>query len=88
MAWTVRYTRTAQKSLSRLARPVADRIIAYMTGVSKADDPRLRGKALVGNLSGLCRYRIGKWRVICDISDKELVILALDVDNRSTVYGG
>ena len=49
----------------------------------RADDPRSRGKALTGPLTGLWRYRIGDWRVVVDIYDDRLVILALDIEHRS-----
>jgi mRNA interferase RelE/StbE len=34
----------------------------------------------------LWRYRIGDWRVVVDIYDDRLVILALDIEHRSRVY--
>lgn len=44
------------------------------------------GKGLTGPLTGLWRYRIGDWRVVVDIYDDRLVILALDIEHRSRVY--
>ncbi len=41
---------------------------------------------LTGNLAGLWRYRVGDYRIICDILDEELVVLALDVDKRDSIY--
>jgi mRNA interferase RelE/StbE len=87
LAWTVRYTRQATKTLSRLDRPVAERILAYMTETATLDDPQERGKALVGTLSGLWRFRVGDWRVICDVDGSTMVILALEIDHRSRIYG-
>lgn len=49
-------------------------------------NPRQHGKALVEDLKGLWRYRIGNYRVICDIIDDELVVLALEVGHRKEVY--
>lgn len=46
------------------------------------DNPRLHGKALSGNLKGLWRYRIGDYRLIADIQDNELVIVAIDIGHR------
>ena len=40
-------------------------------------DPRLHGKGLTANRSGQWRYRIGDYRLICEIEDDKLVILAL-----------
>ncbi|MBQ6773888.1 MAG: type II toxin-antitoxin system RelE/ParE family toxin [Synergistaceae bacterium] len=32
------------------------------------------------------RYRVGDYRVICEIRDKVLVILVLEIGHRSSVY--
>lgn len=50
------------------------------------EDPRLRGKGLTANRSGQWRYRIGDYRLICEIKDNELIILALTVGHRRDVY--
>lgn len=50
------------------------------------EDPREKGKGLTGNLSGQWRYRIGSYRIICQIEDDSLIILALTVGHRRNVY--
>ena len=45
-------------------------------------DPRQHGKGLTANRSGQWRYRIGDYRLICEIQDNELIILALTVGHR------
>ena len=50
------------------------------------EDPRASGKALVGNLKGYWRYRIGSYRLLVKINDDELIIIAVDIDHRSVVY--
>jgi mRNA interferase RelE/StbE len=54
--------------------------------VATKDDPRALGKALKGPLGDLWRYRVGDYRVICDIQDKVLTVLVLRVGNRRDVY--
>ncbi len=49
-------------------------------------NPRLHGKGLTANRSGQWRYRIGDYRLICDIDDDRFVILALSVGHRRNVY--
>ena len=49
-------------------------------------DPRQHGKGLTANRSGQWRYRIGDYRIICSINDNQLVILALTVGHRNSVY--
>ncbi len=50
------------------------------------ENPRLYGKALAANRSGQWRYRIGDYRLICQIQDEKLVILALAIGHRREVY--
>ena len=50
------------------------------------DNPRAKGKALVANRTGQWRYRIGAYRVIVNIQDNELIILALEVGHRRDIY--
>lgn len=87
MAWTIEYSVAARHSMKRLDRQVAQRIADYMrTRVITADDPRDYGVALTGNLSGLWRYRVGDYRVICKIHDDTICVLVLDVGHRRDVY--
>lgn len=50
------------------------------------EDPRVHGKGLTANCSGQWRYRIGEYRLICQIEDEQLVILALSVGHRRDIY--
>lgn len=50
------------------------------------DDPRQHGKGLTTNRSGQWRYRIGDYRLICEIKENELIILALTIGHRRDVY--
>jgi mRNA interferase RelE/StbE len=51
-----------------------------------AADPRQAGSALLGDLSGYWRYRVGDYRVLCRIVDHELLVLVVEVGHRSDVY--
>ncbi len=87
MAWEIRLDAKAEKDLSKLDKPIAKRITRFLREkVSLADNPRQRGKSLTGNLSGLWRYRIGDYRVIAEIQDDKLVVLAVKIGHRSNVY--
>ena len=50
------------------------------------EDPRVRGKAMTANMAGKWRYRIGDYRLICNINDDTLVILALRIGHRREIY--
>lgn len=62
------------------------RILDELDEIAALDDSRSRGKALVGNLAGLWRYRVDDYRIICNIEDEVLVILVIDVAHRREVY--
>ena len=72
------------KNLKKLDPVVRKQIKAYLNRVT--DNPRAKGKALVANRTGQWRYRIGAYRVIVNIQDNELIILALEVGHRRDIY--
>lgn len=88
MAWTIKYTETARKSLKKLDRGVARRLLDFMDErVGSQADPRAVGAALTGPLLGsYWRYRVGDYRIICDIQDGALTVLVIEVGNRKEVY--
>ena len=86
MAWRIKFTKAADKALQRLDRSVSSRILDELESVSKLEDPRTRGRALRHNLSGLWRYRVGDYRIVCDIEDEVLLVLVVDVAHRREVY--
>ncbi|GAB5040991.1 type II toxin-antitoxin system RelE family toxin [Bartonella henselae] len=49
---------------------------------------RVIGKPLKGQFSGLWRYRVGDYRILCELYDKELVVLVLAVGHRKNIYKG
>ena len=49
-------------------------------------DPRDCGRPLSSNLKGYWRYRIGDYRPLAEISDKELIMIAIAINHRSKVY--
>jgi mRNA interferase RelE/StbE len=54
--------------------------------VARSDDPRALGKALRGSLGDLWRYRVGDFRVLCDVQDGVLTVLVLQIGNRREAY--
>ena len=74
------------KQLKKLDGQFQRAIIQEMNEIATLDDPRQRGKALKANLSGLWRYRVGDYRVICDIQDAKILITVLRVGHRKNVY--
>ena len=80
------YSKKAQKQFSKLDSVIKKRIKKYTDELETLENPRDKGSALVGNLSGLWRYRIGDYRLICHIDDNKLIILCLEIAHRSEAY--
>lgn len=85
-AWVLRFEPGAEKELGKLDASIRGRIIRTLDAIAHLDDPRARGKSLTGNLAGFWRYRIGDYRVICQLVAGELVILVVEVAHRREVY--
>lgn len=85
--WTVEYSPRAMKQLRKLDPNQRKLLLSWIDkNLQNCSDPRALGKSLKGNLSDEWRYRFGDYRILCDIQDDRLVILALNIDHRSKVY--
>ena len=83
---TLIYSEKFLKEVKKIDKHVQKKIFDYMDEVAKLDDPRVRGKALVGNLAGFWRYRVGDYRVLCRIKENELIIFVVEVGHRKEIY--
>ena len=87
MPWKVEFEREAEKELSRIDRQHTKRILKYLfERIASPDDPRRFGEALKQNLSGLWKYRVGNYRIICNIQEKTVTVLVVRVGHRRKVY--
>ncbi|WP_288623337.1 type II toxin-antitoxin system RelE/ParE family toxin [uncultured Brachyspira sp.] len=76
----------AKKQLKNLDFAIKKRIAKFIDNLEELENPRIKGKSLAGNLSGFWRYRVGDYRIICDIVDSEITIYILDISHRSKSY--
>lgn len=87
MAWTVEISDFAERQLRKLDRPVLKRLLDWLDErIEGCKNPRHFGEPLRGDLGGLWRYRVGDYRILCEIQDDRLVVLALSVGQRRNVY--
>jgi mRNA interferase RelE/StbE len=87
LAWTVEVSDYAVKQLCKLDKPIQKRLLDWLEDrIEGCKNPRHFGEPLRGEMAGLWRYRIGDYRVICEIQDKQLVVLALAVGHRREIY--
>lgn len=88
MAWSIRIDSGAKKDLEKIDKQVARRILKFLhERISPLEDPRSIGEALKGSkLGDFWKYRVGDYRIISLIEDKELRILVIKIGNRRDVY--
>ena len=64
-----------------------ERILRFLRErITTNDNPRQTGKALRGDMAGIWRYRVGDYRILCQLRDQELLVLVLAVGRRQDVY--
>ena len=85
MTYTVTYTARARRDLRSLPAEAARRLILGIAGIR--EDPYQHVRNL-GGFPGtpVYRLRVGQYRVILTIEDEHLLILVLEVGNRSSIY--
>ena len=87
MTRAVEFDDAAAKELSKLNRQAQSDILRYFRErIATDEDPRRFGKPLFGELTGLWRYRIQDYRIICNIEDDKLTVLVVRASHRKDVY--
>lgn len=87
MAWTIRYTKQAERQLKRLSPEVERRLRSFMEErVTRYEQPRVLAKRLTGAYEDEIRYRVGDYRIICRIQEWLLVVLVVEVGHRREIY--
>lgn len=88
MAWKIELRAEVEKQLGRLAKREAARIVSFLEQrLATHENPRELGIALKGHLlGGYWRYRVGDYRIICDIQDQKLIVLVVEIGHRRDIY--
>jgi mRNA interferase RelE/StbE len=87
LAWRVEFSRTAARQIRKLGRQAQSDIIDYLRQrIEPADSARQFGKMLHGDKQGLWRYRVGDYRLICDVRDADNMVEVLAIGHRKDVY--
>ena len=80
------FTRSALKQLKKIDITNQKKIKQFILDIQELNDPRTKGKALKGKLSNYWRYRVGDYRLICDINDSEIIITVVRIGHRKDIY--
>ena len=87
MGYEVIFNKTATKAFKKLDRQVKSSIAAYIDNkLLMLENPKSIGKLLLGNYMGKWRYRVGKYRVVCNIDDSKKIIEILNIVLREEAY--
>ena len=87
MIWKVEFDERARKELRKLDRQAQTNILFYLRDrITTHEEPRRFGDPLRKDTSGFWKYRIGPYRIICDIRDSVVTVRVLCVGHRKNVY--
>lgn len=85
MGYKVLLSPEAAKAFKKLDKLIQQRIAALVDKIEVSSNPRFSGKPLKGN-DKEWRYRVGDYRLVCEIKDKELIVWMIRVGHRREVY--
>lgn len=87
MKYRLLFSKRALKQLKKMDKAVSALIFAWLKkNIDGAADPRAFGKALKGDKKEMWRYRIGDYRVLANIEDENLTIIAIEIGHRRDIY--
>lgn len=85
--YRVVYTKHAVKALEKMDKHTATLVYSWIEkNLEGCTNPYQYGKGLTANRSGQWRYRIGDYRLVCEISEQTITILVLNVGHRKEIY--
>jgi len=82
MAFDVKWTSKAKKSLEKIERNITTRIITKVEFIKK--DPLFYLKKLVDK--EIWRLRVGDYRILIDIDFENKILYILEVGHRKNIY--
>ena len=88
MTWKIEFLPDAEKDLTKIDRPIAQRILRFLYDrIRPLEDPKSIGEALKGpELGKYWKYRVGDYRIICRIKKPEITIVVIRVGHQKEIY--
>jgi mRNA interferase RelE/StbE len=88
MGWRIEFEQKAMHDLERLEARDARRILRFLQDrIALRDDPRSIGEALQGaRFTGMWKYRVGHYRILCEIQDEKVTVLVVRIGHRREIY--
>lgn len=85
MSWKVVYKKSVQKDLKKISKDI-QYIIKRAIEEKLMTDPLKFGLPLRRNLKALMKLRVGDYRVIYSIKQKEVTIYVIKIGHRKEAY--
>ncbi|HXV65106.1 MAG TPA: type II toxin-antitoxin system RelE/ParE family toxin [Vicinamibacteria bacterium] len=80
----VRISRSAEKALKKLPRDARERVVAAMVGLG--ENPFPPGVRKLSGYDDVFRIRVGNYRILHSVSERELIIIVLKIGHRGDLY--
>ena len=86
LSFEIVFTSNVKKEIQKLPKKEVNKILNFLKQQSLRDNPRTQGKPLKGKLREFWRYRVGQFRIISKIEDKQLIVLVVRIAHRKNAY--
>ena len=87
MAWKIEFSPKAKKQLLKINTIDQTTLDKFLNDkLPKTSNPKSLGASLQGNLKGFWRYRVGDYRIICQIKERQLIVLVVKIGHRKDIY--
>jgi mRNA interferase RelE/StbE len=83
--YRIRILQAAAHEFERLDKPIARRLAERINWLATNLD-NIRPEPLIGELSGLYKFRVGDYRIIYEILHDEQVVVIHEVGHRREIY--
>ncbi len=80
----LRISPRAQRQIKQLKKTHQDAVLEALSEIS--EEPELVGKALSRNLAGNFTYRVGVYRILYKVKQKDRIVQILSAEHRSRAY--
>ena len=87
MQWKIEYLQSVLRKVNKMNPQSRMRIKIFLEKkLLSHPHPRDIGKSLKNTEKPIWRYRVGDYRILCELHDNEQIVLVVDIDHRSRIY--
>lgn len=86
MAYKVIFAKIFADSLQKLDKELQKRILDKLDYLALNPDLIRRAKHAPNDLEGLCKYRVGGWRILLFVDHNNKTFICHNIGRRSKVY--